>query len=54
MEIPEIKWEFKKSSKNNKMLENCLFYILFVCYEVECPSQQFFSHVGTEPMLPGY
>ena len=24
---------------------------LFVCDEAYCPSQQFFSHVGTEPKL---
>ena len=28
--------------------------ILFVCVEDLHPSQQFFSHVGTEPPLPGY
>ena len=26
---------------------------VFVCVEVLRPSQQFFSHVGTEPPLPG-
>ena len=26
---------------------------LFVCVEAERPSQQFFSHVGMEPSLPG-
>ena len=26
---------------------------LFVCVEALRPSQQFFSHVGTEPPLPG-
>ena len=26
----------------------------FVCVEALRPSQQFFSHVGTEPSLPGY
>ena len=30
------------------------FVCLFVCVEVERPSQQFFSHVGTEPPLSGY
>ena len=28
--------------------------ILFVCVEALRPSQQFFSHVVTEPLLPGY
>ena len=28
--------------------------MLFVCVEALPPSQQFFSHVGTEPPLPGY
>ena len=28
--------------------------ILFVCVETKRPSQQFFSHVGTVPLLPGY
>ena len=27
---------------------------LFVCVDAEHPSQQCFSHVGTEPPLPGY
>ena len=27
---------------------------LFVCVDAERPSQQFFSHVGTEPPLSGY
>ena len=27
---------------------------LFVCIEAQCPSQQFFSHIGTEPMDPGF
>ena len=27
--------------------------VLFVCVEALRPSQQFFSHVGTEPTLPG-
>ena len=26
----------------------------FVCVDALRPSQQFFSHVGTEPPLPGY
>ena len=26
----------------------------FLCVEVQRPSQQLFSHVGTEPTLPGY
>ena len=26
----------------------------FVCIEAYCPSQQFFSHVGMEPTLPGF
>ena len=26
----------------------------FLCIEAECPSQQFFSHVRTEPTLPGF
>ena len=30
------------------------FHFVFVCVEVQRPSQQFFSHVGTEPLLPGY
>ena len=28
--------------------------LVFVCFEAQRPSQQFFSHVGTEPPLPGY
>ena len=28
--------------------------VMFVWVESLCPSQQFFSHVGTEPSLPGY
>ena len=31
-----------------------LFVCLFVWVEALHPSQQFFSHVGTEPPLPGY
>ena len=31
-----------------------LWFCFFVCVEVKHPSQQFFSHVGTEPPLPGY
>ena len=35
----------------------CLIHLesdaLFVCVEAKRPSQQFFSHVGTEPPLPG-
>ena len=27
---------------------------LFVWVKALCPSQQFFSHVGTKPPLPGY
>ena len=27
---------------------------MFVCVEALSPSQQFFSHVGTEPTLPGF
>ena len=27
---------------------------MFVCFEVQCPSQQFFSDVRTEPPLPGF
>ena len=38
-------------------LEFCLlktiYKVLFVCVEALRPSQQFFSHVGTEPPLPG-
>ena len=29
-------------------------FCLFVCSEAKRPSQQFFSHVGTEPTLPGF
>ena len=32
----------------------CLKQFLLVCLEVLRPSQQFFSHVVTEPLLPGY
>ena len=28
--------------------------LCFVCVEAKSPSQQFFSHVGTELLLPGY
>ena len=32
-----------------------MFVCLFVClFKALRPSQQFFSHVGTEPPLPGY
>ena len=31
-----------------------VLFCLFVWVEALCPSQQFFSHVGTEPPLPGY
>ena len=31
-----------------------LMNILFVWVEALSPSQQFFSHVRTEPLLPGY
>ena len=27
---------------------------LFVCVEALRPSQQFFSHIGAKPMLPGF
>ena len=27
---------------------------LFVCVDAYCPSQEFFSHIGTVPPLPGY
>ena len=27
---------------------------LFICVEAKRPSQEYFSHVGTEPLLPGY
>ena len=27
---------------------------VFVCVNASRPRQQFFSHVGTEPPLPGY
>ena len=29
------------------------FFCLFVCFEALRTSQQFFSHVGTEPIIPG-
>ena len=29
-------------------------HCLFVCAEAKRPSQQFFSHVGTEQTLPGF
>ena len=31
-----------------------LVVFCFVCVEVVCPRQQFFSLVQTEPLLPGY
>ena len=34
------------------LINSSLF--LFVWVEVLRPSQYFFSHVGTEPLLPGY
>ena len=30
------------------------FFFLFVLIPVKCPGKQFFSHVGTEPPIPGY
>ena len=36
--------------KDQLVLRDCLF----VCIEALGPSQRNFSHVGTEPMLPGY
>ena len=30
-----------------------ILFVLFVCVEAKSSSQQFFSHVGTEPPLPG-
>ena len=32
----------------------CLFVCLFACLRLNGPSQQFFSHVRMEPMLPGF
>ena len=31
-----------------------LLMFLFICVEASRPSQQFFSHVGTKPTLPGF
>ena len=44
---------------NFLVLNNLLFLEftmedMFVCFEALRPSQQFFSHVGTEPTLPGF
>ena len=33
----------------------CFKVMIFIyCFKALCPSQQFFSHVGTEPTLPGF
>ena len=47
---PAARTVFTLSEKLILMLYICLF----VCIEAKCPSQQFFSHVGTEPTLPGF
>ena len=36
------------------LIYNKVFVCLFVCVEAQRPSQQFFSHVGTEPPFPVY
>ena len=35
-------------------METVTNFCLFVCVEALSPGQQFFSHVGMEPSLPGY
>ena len=35
------------------MKTDIVFIFFIVWVEALCPSQQFFSHVGTEPPLPG-
>ena len=59
-----LRTELSASSLNNyfifvdfhkqRILSVCLFVCLFVWAEALRPSQQFFSHVGTEPPLLGY
>ena len=55
---------FRKSKRTGYQICFILLYLyiymyliwVFLCVKVETlrPSQQFFSHVGTEPPLPGY
>ena len=53
--VPDVAWE-------QNYVNTISWYFLglppemlcmFVCVEVQRPSQQFFSHVGSEPPLPG-
>ena len=39
--------------KNFGNIPNTNTGVFFVCVEAYRPSQQFFSHIGTEPPLPG-
>ena len=38
----------------SEMIVVSYFFITRFCVEAQRPSQQLFSHVGIEPMLPGF
>ena len=45
-------WGFKPNHKIDCDFQHIMD--LFVCIEALHPSQQFFSHVGMDPALPGF